>query len=174
MKHALAVLEVVAPNPLLIHTVVTLRVPVDAKPLALALDLVALEGTRAPSARVSLTWPLVPLFTALPFFFACCAFPLKGLLSPLLLMFWLIIVVLLLLRWWWWRFPSSSSQQQASSQQGSQSPPVKMQRRPCRTLFVMVVVLVWKSTKPGAQRQAPAIGPTLVATLLHHFCTESR
>ncbi len=98
----------------------------------------------APSARVSLTWPLVPLFPALPFFFACCTFPLKGLLSPLLLMFWLIIVVLLL--WRWWRFPLSSSQQQASIQQGSQSPLVKMQRRPCRTLFGIAVIIcgVWR------------------------------
>ncbi len=46
-------------------------------------------------------------------------------------------------------YPGRVGGQQAT-QQGSQSPPVKMQRRPCRTLFVMVVVLVWKSTKPGA------------------------
>jgi hypothetical protein len=44
VQYALAVLEVVAPSPLILQTVVTLRVAVDAKPLALALDLVALEG----------------------------------------------------------------------------------------------------------------------------------
>ena len=172
VKHALAVLEVVAPSPLVLQTVVALWVAVDAKALALALGLVALEG--GPISQGLAHLAAGPIVYSVALLLCLLRFPSQG--SPLaatvnvLVDYRRVVVVVAVVV-----VAISLVVVAAAGEQPARQPePAREDAEEAMQDVVRhgcCVVLVWKSTKPGAQRQAPAIGPTLAATLLHHFST---